>query len=108
MTSRFIGGTLLSVALCVASAVPAAATTIVPAQPTSAVHPTEAAPVANGAWTVYHRDDGHTGFDSTLPAVTGATTGWVSSTLDGNIFAEPLVYNGIVYAATMNNSVYAI
>ena len=72
LTSRFIGGTLLSVALCVASAVPAAATTIVPAQPTSAVHPTEAAPVANGAWTVYHRDDGHTGFDSTLPAVTGA------------------------------------
>ncbi len=108
MTSRFIGGTLASLVLCVASAVPAGASPTIPTQAASAVHPAQAATVANGAWTVYHRDDGHTGFDSTLPAVTGASTGWASSALDQTIYAEPLVYNGIVYAATLNNSVYAL
>ncbi len=63
--------------------------------------------VTNGAWTVYHHDDGHTGFDSTLPGVTGASTGWTSA-LDGTVYAEPLVYQGIVYAATLNNTVYAL
>ena len=63
--------------------------------------------VTNGAWPVYHHDDGHTGYDSTQPAATGATTGWASAALDGTIYAEPLVYQGIVYVATLNNSVYA-
>jgi hypothetical protein len=71
--------------------------------------PRSAAPiVTNGAWTVYHRDDGHTGNDSTLPAATGASTGWVSTALDGTVYAEPLVYQGIVYVATLNNTVYAL
>ncbi len=76
---------------------------------THSAAPKSATPiVTNGAWTVYHRDDGHTGFDSTLPAVTGASTGWVSTALDQSIYAEPLVYQGIVYAATLNNTVYAL
>ncbi len=67
-----------------------------------------AAAVPNGSWTVYHHDDAHTGFDSTQPPATGASTGWVSTALDQSIYAEPLVYNGIVYAATLNNTVYAL
>jgi hypothetical protein len=63
---------------------------------------------STGSWTVYHNDDAHTGFDSTLPAASSATTGWTSSTLDGEVFAEPLVYNGMVYAATLGNTVYAL
>jgi PQQ-like domain len=69
---------------------------------------TNAAASPAGAWTEYHRDDGHTGFDSTLPQVTAAAAGWVSSALDQQIFASPLVDNGLVYAATLNNSVYAL
>jgi hypothetical protein len=70
--------------------------------------PVRAAPVTNGAWTVYHRDDAHTGFDPTQPTAAGATTGWVSGTFDAAVYAEPLVYQGVVYVATLNNTVYAL
>jgi hypothetical protein len=62
----------------------------------------------NGAWTQYHHDDAHTGFDSTAPAVTSIAAAWVSPTLDEAVFGEPLVYQGLVYVATLNNSVYAL
>ena len=39
---------------------------------------------------------------------TGVTTGWTSSVLDGQVYGEPLIYNGLVYAATLNDTVYAI
>ena len=63
---------------------------------------------SSGSWTVYHHDNGHTGFDNTLPNATGATTGWVSAVLDEQLYASPLVFNGVVYAATLNNTVYAL
>jgi hypothetical protein len=76
---------------------------------THSAAPKSATPiVTNGAWTVYHRDDGHTGNDNTLPAATGASTGWVSTALDESVYAEPLVYQGVVYVATLNNTVYAL
>src|SRR5487761_263269 len=53
--------------------------------------------VPKGSWPVYHRDDGHTGSDPTLPAVTGVTAGWTSPTLDDEVYASPVVYGGIVY-----------
>jgi hypothetical protein len=61
----------------------------------------------NGSWPTYHHDDAHTGFDASQPTALGATTGWTAS-LDAAVYAEPLVYQGIVYAATLNNSVYAL
>ena len=33
---------------------------------------------------------------------------WKSATLDGAIYAEPLIYSGMVYAVTENDSVYAL
>jgi hypothetical protein len=60
-----------------------------------------------GAWTVYHHDDAHTGYDSTLPQVSTVNAGWVSGAMDAQVYASPLVYNGLVYAATLNNTVYA-
>jgi outer membrane protein assembly factor BamB len=62
----------------------------------------------NGSWTSYHRDNAHTGNDPTLPPVVSVSTGWTSASLDGQIYASPVVYGGIVYAATLNNTVYAI
>ena len=64
--------------------------------------------VSAGAWTTYHHDDAHTGFDSTQPMTSSAAAGWVSPALDGSIYAEPLILNGIVYAATLHGTVYAI
>lgn len=63
---------------------------------------------ASGSWTTYHHDDAHTGYDASTPQLSSASTGWVSSTLDGQVYAEPLIFNGVVYAATLNNSVYAL
>lgn len=75
----------------------------------SARSPVAATPITpNGDWHVYHRDDGHTGYDASAPAATGAVAGWTSVALDENIYASPLVYGGIVYVATLNNSVYAL
>jgi len=69
------------------------------------VHSVAAA--STGAWTVYHRDDAHTGNDPTVPTMTGVTAGWVSSAMDGEVYGEPLIFNGVVYAATLNNTVFA-
>jgi hypothetical protein len=59
--------------------------------------------VYGGAWTVYHYDNAHTGYDPTAPTVVsvGPTAGWSEATLDAEVYAEPLVSNGLVYAATL-------
>src|SRR6266852_6421187 len=64
----------------------------------------------NGSWTTYHHDDGHTGYDPSAPAVgtVSPTPGWTQPTLDAEVYAEPLIYNGLVYVATLNNTVYAL
>lgn len=66
------------------------------------------AAASTGSWTVYHHDDAHTGLDSSVPPASSATAGWISAALDGEVYAEPLIYNGIVYTATLNNTVYAL
>ncbi len=75
-------------------AAPAAATPIVP----------------NGSWTTYHHDNAHTGYDPLPPAAAtvNPTPGWTEPTLDEEVYAEPLIYNGLVYTATLNNTVYAL
>ena len=69
--------------------------------------PKAAAVVPNGSWPVYHHDNAHTGYDGTQPTSSTATTGWVSGTMDAPVYGSPLVYGGIVYSATLNNTVYA-
>lgn len=74
----------------------------------AAPSPSSSAAVApNGTWTVYHHDDGHTGYDPSLPRLSSVSTGWVSGTMDAQVYASPLIDNGMVYAATLNNTVYA-
>src|SRR5256885_6256766 len=60
---------------------------------------TSAAITPNGAWTTYHHDNSRAGYDSTAAPAISATAGWVSPVLDGPIYGEPLVYQGIVYAS---------
>jgi outer membrane protein assembly factor BamB len=94
--------------LCLGIAAVLALVVVVSTSPSrpAAVKATPAA--ATGSWTVYHHDDGHTGFDPTLPKVAGAAAGWTSPTLDGQVYAEPLIFSGVVYAATLNGTVYAL
>jgi polyvinyl alcohol dehydrogenase (cytochrome) len=79
-----------------------------PASPGSVTVATVVTP--NGSWTTYHHDNAHTGNDPAAPAVgsVAPTPGWTETTLDGEVYAEPLIYNGLVYVATLNNSVYAL
>jgi outer membrane protein assembly factor BamB len=65
---------------------------------------------ANGSWTTYHHDNARTGYDSAAAAVgaVAPTVGWTETALDAQIYASPLIYNGLVYAATLNNTVYAL
>jgi outer membrane protein assembly factor BamB len=61
-----------------------------------------------GSWPVYHYDDAHTGSDPSQPPVCCVKAGWTSAALDGQVYASPLVYGGIVYVTTLNNTVYAL
>lgn len=65
---------------------------------------------SGGSWTTYHHDDAHTATDPAAPALTAIhpSAGWTEITLDGEVYAEPLIFNGLVFAATLNNTVYAL
>jgi hypothetical protein len=59
-------------------------------------------------WPVYHMNAQRTGSDATFPAFGGSLAiGW-SSALDGAVYAEPLVVNGSIIAATEGDSLYAL
>ena len=60
-------------------------------------------------WTTYHFDNARDGNDTTEPAMTGSVlNSWTSSTLDGSVYAEPLVFSGLVLIVTENNTIYAL
>ena len=58
-------------------------------------------------WTTYHYDNSRSGSVGPF-TVTTATKGWVSPELDGDVYAEPLAFDGRVFVATENDSVYAL
>jgi len=59
-------------------------------------------------WPVYHLNAARTGNDPSFPAFTGSLAAGWSTALDGAVYAEPLVVNGTVIAATEGDSIYAI
>ncbi len=80
------------------------------AGPAAASKPRTTALVANGSWPTYHHDHAHTGYDPLAPALTTVQTtpGWQLTALDGEVYAEPLINGGMVFAATLNNTIYAL
>jgi hypothetical protein len=64
----------------------------------------------SSGWTTYHADNARTGNDPYAPSFTGVTaalTQWTAN-LDGKVYAEPLALGGLVFAATENDTVYAL
>src|SRR6516164_3494021 len=57
-------------------------------------------------WPTYHRDSGRTGAGPLGPALGRAHRLWTAS-VDGAVYAEPLLVRGRVIVATENDSVYA-
>ena len=59
-------------------------------------------------WPTYHRDLSRSGSDATSPSLLAAHRAWVAASLDGQVFAEPLVSGSRVFVATEGDSVYAL
>jgi polyvinyl alcohol dehydrogenase (cytochrome) len=57
-------------------------------------------------WVTYHYDNTRDGYTSSLPTITSPAVDW-KGTVDGGVYAEPLYYNGNVYVATEDDTVYA-
>ena len=60
-------------------------------------------------WSTYHHDNSRTGYDATASTIVNPnpSTQW-NTPLDSNVYAEPLIWNGLVIAATENDSIYAL
>src|SRR5205809_1752505 len=91
-------------AVVLVAAVAAACTTATPTT-SSTVAPSSAsatasghAPRVRGAWPTYHGDPARSGV-AAGPALGGVRHAWASPTLDGDVYAEPLVVGARVVAA---------
>jgi outer membrane protein assembly factor BamB len=76
------------------------ATSIPPATPT-------ANEPATSDWPVYHRDPARTGYDPGFPIPGTLSQAW-SASLDGAVYGQPIVVSGTIFAATENDTVYAL
>jgi polyvinyl alcohol dehydrogenase (cytochrome) len=65
-------------------------------------------PAGPGSWTVYHGSPAGTGNVPRVGSVNTSTRAWTSPTLDGEIYGEPLAFDGRVYVATEDDTVYAL
>src|SRR5205085_725652 len=70
--------------------------------------PTTPSTSGPGTWATYHHDAARTGVADDQTPVGQVHKVWDSATLDGDVYAEPLVVGGHVIAATEANSVYAL
>ena len=64
-------------------------------------------PAAWADWTTYHADGALTGVDQSSGSALPFTPAWSVPKLGGNVWAEPLVFAGLVIVATENNDLYA-
>jgi polyvinyl alcohol dehydrogenase (cytochrome) len=64
-------------------------------------------PITPG-WTTYHLDNSRAGNDPDGAKPRGAAVAWTRNDLDGPLYAEPLIFGGLVYEVTENDSIYAL
>lgn len=72
---------------------------------TTAATPT-ASTAKQGDWTMYHNDNARTGYSANFPDPKQLSRVW-DKTLDGAVYAEPLVVNGHLLVATEGNTIYS-
>ena len=70
------------------------------------VTPTPSPPISS-EWVEYHRDAGRSGVGPAEPALTTPQVAWRTS-VDGDVYASPLIIAGHVIVATENNTVYSL
>jgi outer membrane protein assembly factor BamB len=64
--------------------------------------------VTSSTWTTFDQNSQRTGVDASGTSFSPASPAWTSPTLDGQLFGQPLVATSRVYAATENDTVYAL
>jgi polyvinyl alcohol dehydrogenase (cytochrome) len=67
-----------------------------------------AAAAAVPAWTTYRHDEARSGIDPDSTSPVTPAQAWQTPALDGQVYAQPLVYGSYVYVATENDSVYKL
>jgi outer membrane protein assembly factor BamB len=76
--------------------------------PLSSAPSSASSPNAATNWTVYHGVAAGSGLSTALRAVDTAHRAWTSPSLAGELYGEPLVYDGRVFVATEDDLVYAL
>jgi polyvinyl alcohol dehydrogenase (cytochrome) len=66
------------------------------------------APTARADWTTYHGDGARSGVDSSSTGPVPFASAWTSPVLGGDVYAEPLIYKGLVLVATEGNDIYGL
>ena len=112
MARSRLAGVALVVALMAAISCGGSTAAPTTTQRTSARSPSTTPPPARkhrraAAWPTYHGNLARTGVDVTSPRLGHLRKAW-TTLLDGQVYAEPLAVGGRVYAATENNTVYAL
>jgi outer membrane protein assembly factor BamB len=59
-------------------------------------------------WTTFDQNPGRTGVDTSGSSFSPAAAAWSSPTFDGQLYGQPLVFGNRVFAATENDTVYAL
>jgi outer membrane protein assembly factor BamB len=65
-------------------------------------------PAGPSSWTVYHGSPEGSGNVAGVGSVNTSGRAWTSPTLDGEIYGEPLAFDGRIYITTENDTVYAL
>ncbi|MEP7105081.1 MAG: PQQ-binding-like beta-propeller repeat protein [Chloroflexota bacterium] len=75
----------------------------------SSLTPRVALAAVGVGWPTYHRDNTRSGYDGST-TFNSRRTGddWTRNNLDAEVFASPVTWNGMVYVATENDTVYAL
>jgi outer membrane protein assembly factor BamB len=63
---------------------------------------------AAGDWPTYHRDLSRSGFEPNIAPFKSVQLNWKSVTLDGDVYAEPLIVEKNLIVATENDSLYEL
>src|SRR2546423_6691328 len=71
--------------------------------------PTTASKASGAHWTTYYRDVGRTGLATDGPSPANrARKQWTSPSLDGDVYAQPLLVGSRVVIATENDTIYSL
>jgi ribosomal protein L24E len=102
------GGALAALLAASLAGTPVTAATARAGPRPGAAHEAPAAQGFGSEWTVYHGNSLGTGVDTSGTNLSPLRSAWVSPVLDGQLYGEPLVYAGRVFAATEHDTVYEL